>query len=107
MSEIHPSTHEYVYARVKAGESIAKRLLNRDGVIATLREDESAPEGFRKFFELVFYVYAASREEAIPLVQDMRALASQLQIAAADLEHFIETHDSPKWEPKEEGSPST
>jgi hypothetical protein len=77
-----PRRPHFLYSRVKFGESLLKRLLNRDGMILTTLRPE-----------LIFHVYAENLEDTLGLVKDMRVMALEITSAANDLEAFAEGFD--------------
>lgn len=78
-------TEQMFYSRVRVSAQLLARLLQRDG--NPVRVEPGSGVG-----ELVFHVYASTREEALPLVHDIEALASELHGHARDLRAHINTY---------------
>ena len=78
---------EFVYSRVNFDKRLLKNLLDKDGILLTIDRPE-----------LTFYKYAASRGEARALPGNMRALAAELLSVADELDFFLDTYETDKWE---------
>lgn len=70
---------EYVYARVHFYPQFQECILG-------------------ELSEIIFYKYANSRSEARQLVRKIEAMAAELYAVADDLDEYLVTYETPKWE---------